>query len=242
MKLLIGDDDSACIDLILKGLEGTGYEAVVAATEDEIWKLLTATESRPSFALLNSGAGKFNGLEICKKFRSTPTLQYTYFVLMNGSTTQKEIMEALKAGADDYLTKPINADELAVRVEIGKRVLQNEEKLTKITQEWKIMLDNLPFGIACLGSEGELTRANRPFFELMGYRDMKALLNKKIGETVIRFPMDFQELLNNIRSSQPFDRIEVECVKRDNSILKLCMWGRPINLNGAVFEIITSLV
>lgn len=241
MKLLIGDDDSASIELILKDLEGMGHEAVVAATEEEVWKVLSSKD-RPSFALLNSGVGTFNGLEICRKFRAAPTLQYTYFVLMNGSTPQKEITEALKAGADDYLRKPVNADELAVRIEIGKRVLQNEEKLTKITQEWKIMLDNLPFGIACLGPEGELTRANRPFFDLMGYRDMKALLNKKIGETIIRFPMDFQELLNNIRSSQPFDRIELECVKRDNSILKLCMWGRPIHLNGAVFEIITSLV
>ncbi len=92
-------------------------------------------------------------------------------------------MVLLEGGADDYLTKPVNPEDLAVRLKAGQRVLQNEEKLTKITQEWKTMLDNLPFGIACLGSDGELRRANRPFFDLMGYRDMKAVLEQEAQET-----------------------------------------------------------
>jgi CheY-like chemotaxis protein len=242
MRVMIGDDDSASSEILLKSLEGTGHQAALATTDDEAWKLLSVTTDRCSFAILNSSSAKINGLEICRKFRATPTLHYTYFVLMNGKASQQEIIDALEAGADDYLAKPVNIEELGVRIRIGQRVLQNEEKLTKITQEWKIMLDNLPFGIACLGAGGELKRANRPFFDLMGYRDMKALLNKKIGETVIRFPADHQELMTNIQSAQPFDRIEVEFVKRDNSIVNICMWGRPINLNGAVFEIITSLV
>ena len=241
MKLLIGDDDPASLELILKTLEGSGHEAVSVANDEETWKQLSAENGRPNFVILNSAAPNLKGLDLCKKFRAIPSLQYTYFMLMNGKSSQHEILNILEAGADDYLIKPINPEELAVRVQIGQRVLQNEEKLTKITQEWKIMLDNLPFGIACLGSEGELKRANRPFFELMGYREMKALLNKKVGETIIRFPSDSAELLANIKAAQPFDRVEVDFVKRDSSVLKLCMWGRPISLNGVVFEIITSL-
>jgi DNA-binding response OmpR family regulator len=243
MKFMIGDDDAASNEAIVKLLKDkdAACEVSVTSTEDEAWKLLSSPKDRPNFAILNSAAPKINGLEICKKFRATPSLQYTYFVLMNGKASHQEIVALLDAGADDYLAKPVTADELAVRIQIGQRVLQNEEKLTRITQEWKIMLDHLPFGIACLGAEGELKRANRPFFELMGYRDMKSLLNKKLGETVIRFPADFRELMTNIGSAQPFDRIEVQFVKRDNAILNICMWGRPISLNGAVFEIITSL-
>ncbi|HEY1800800.1 MAG TPA: response regulator [Terriglobales bacterium] len=241
MKLLIGDDDAASNQEIVKLVQASGHEAVSAATDEEVLKLLSANGKRPNFAILNSSTQNLHGLDICKKFRAAPSLYYTYFVLMNGKSSQEEIMALLEGGADDYLTKPVNPEDLAVRLRAGQRVLQNEEKLTKITQEWKIMLDNLPFGIACLGPEGELRRANRPFFELMGYRDMKAVLNKKLGETVVRFPSDFDELLTNINAAHPFDRVEMDFVKRDSSILKLCIWGRPISLNGVVFELITSL-
>lgn len=242
MKLVIGDDDAASGEALVKVLAESGHEAVLAATDEEVSKLISATSERCSLAILNASSPKINGLEMCKKIRAAASLQYTYFILMSAKTSQQDVMALLGAGADDYLAKPVNPEELAVRIRIAQRALHNEEKLTKITQEWKVMLDNLPFGIACLGGEGQLTRANRPFFDLMGYRDMKALLNKKLGETVIRFPADHQELMNNIQAAQAFDRIEVEFVKRDNSIVNLCMWGRPIRLNGAVFEIITSLV
>jgi CheY-like chemotaxis protein len=241
MKLLIGDDDAASNREIVKLVQAAGHEAVSAATGDEVVKLLSTAGGRPNFAILNSATQNLHGLDICKKFRATPALYYTYFVLMNGNASQEEIMVLLEGGADDYLTKPVNPEDLAVRLKAGQRVLQNEEKLTKITQEWKTMLDNLPFGIACLSSDGELRRANRPFFDLMGYRDMKAVLNKKLGDTVVRFPSDFDELITNIKAAHPFDRVEMDFVKRDSSILKLCVWGRPISLNGVVFELITSL-
>ncbi len=57
---------------------------------------------------------------------------------------------------------------------------------------------------------------------------------------MVRFPSDFDELITNIKAAHPFDRVRWIC-KHDSSILKLCVWGRPISLNGVVFELITSL-
>ena len=79
------------------------------------------------------------------------------------------MLTAFHAGADDYIRKPIDPEELMSRVQTGMRVLEKEEKLSGIIRGWRTMLDSLPFGVACLGHIGQLLRANMIFVELLGY-------------------------------------------------------------------------
>ena len=82
MKLLIGDDDAASNQEIVKLVQASGHEAVSAATDEEVAETsFHSRAGRPNFAILNSSTQNLHGLDICKKFRAVPSLYYTYFVL-----------------------------------------------------------------------------------------------------------------------------------------------------------------
>jgi DNA-binding response OmpR family regulator len=234
MKLLVADDDLLCRHHIVKILSRTGAEVLAVSDGEQAWQVLS-TEDPPRLVVLDWVMPKLNGMELCRRIRASNWPQYTYIILVTARAGRVDMLAALDSGVDDYLAKPFIADELLARIHIGQRVLQKEDRLSHITREWRVMLDSLPFGVACLRPNGELERANKTFFELLGYDDMSELLNKNLERILLPSQPDLQGLLAAIRSAGSVDRVEVEMRTRD-----VLLWGRLIHMpSGPMFEIIT---
>ena len=70
-----------------------------------------------------------NGLELCKKIRKAKFKNYIYFILLTGMSGKQNILDSIKAGIDDFVSKPIDSDELEIRLTSAARVLNLEESL-----------------------------------------------------------------------------------------------------------------
>jgi diguanylate cyclase (GGDEF)-like protein len=80
-----------------------------------------------------------NGIELCKALRNSATQGYVYIIFLTARDSKTDVVEALEAGADDYITKPFHREELLARIRTGLRVLDLERSLKKANEEIKIM-------------------------------------------------------------------------------------------------------
>ena len=125
MKILIADDDAVPRRLLEATLTKWGYEVLVAKDGREAWNILEGEES-PKMAILDWLMPEMDGLEVCRKVRGreqemeTP---YVYIIMLTSKVRKEDVIEGMDAGADDYLTKPFNQNELQVRMMAGQRIL-----------------------------------------------------------------------------------------------------------------------
>lgn len=128
MKILVAEDEPVQLRLFQGLLTSWGHDVVLAADGDRAWSVLTG-ENPPNMAILDWMMPAMDGLKICKQLRQSAVDAYTYVLVVTARDHKNDLVEALEAGADDYLTKPFDIHELKARLQAGKRVLDLEEKL-----------------------------------------------------------------------------------------------------------------
>ena len=128
-KILIADDDAVTRRLLEKTLEHTGYEVVAVEDGSKALECLSHTDG-PRMALLDWLMPGLNGVEVCREMRRHSERPYTYIILLTARTSKEDVVTGLEAGADDYITKPCDAEELKARLRAGERILKLEDKLT----------------------------------------------------------------------------------------------------------------
>ncbi len=128
MKVLIADDDRVSRHLLETLLLKCGYEVVVAGDGVEAWQKLQE-ENAPRLAILDWVMPGMDGLEVCREARKRPAQPYAYLLLLTAKSQKGDIIEGLEAGADDYLIKPFDAQELKARLRVGRRILDLQEEL-----------------------------------------------------------------------------------------------------------------
>lgn len=121
MKLLVAEDD-VLFQRLLAQLLGPEYEIVLACTGDEAWEILQRPDA-PQLAVLDWVMPGLTGPEICRKVRADERLHSMYLLIVTSKNSEADIVAGLRAGADDYITKPPIAAELRARVRVGERVL-----------------------------------------------------------------------------------------------------------------------
>ncbi len=131
MKILIAEDDPVSRRVLEGFLTKWGYELVVTKDGAEAWKALEQ-EAAPPLAVVDWMMPGMDGLELCRKVRERGTGPYTYILLLTAKGRKEDIVRGIEAGADDYLTKPFDAQELRVRIRAGLRVLELQEKLREL--------------------------------------------------------------------------------------------------------------
>lgn len=127
MKILVADD-SEMTRMILQGrLTQWGYEIISARDGYEAWNILQK-KGRPRIILLDWMMPNMNGIELCKKIRQHIKEPYIYIILLTAKKGKQDLIEAMDAGADDFISKPFDPHILKVRLRAGKRItnLQNE--------------------------------------------------------------------------------------------------------------------
>ena len=136
MKVLVAEDDALSRMLLQRTLQRAGYE--VAAVEDGCRALAELSkEDPPRLALLDWIMPGRDGIEVCREVRRRRDHAYTYLVLLSSRETKQDIVQGLESGADDYLTKPYDADELKARLRAGERILELEDRLVEARESMR---------------------------------------------------------------------------------------------------------
>src|SRR5205823_3030181 len=115
MKILIAEDDEITNQILVETLSKWQYEVISTTNGTEAWQMLQQ-EDAPKLALLDWMMPGINGIELCEKIRARRQSSYTYILLLTGKTEKADIIRGLDAGADDYIAKPCDHQELKVRL------------------------------------------------------------------------------------------------------------------------------
>lgn len=156
MKLLIAEDTSFFRN-ILQQVLGREYELVFAHDGDAAWAALQQPDA-PRLAILDWVMPGLSGPQICRKVRSYEALSSMYLILFTARNSEADVISGLRAGADDYITKPFDAGELCARVRMGERALDwrdaveaQSSLVCQALQREKNVFDNLaawPFSLS----------------------------------------------------------------------------------------------
>ena len=134
MRVLVADDDRTTRLILERMLPGWGYEPVLAADGVEAWEILQGHDA-PRLAILDWGMPGLTGPEICRRLRETQRDRSTYAIILTAHDRRDDIVEGLRAGADDYLTKPFDKGELQARLNVGHRLLRLQSALADRLEE-----------------------------------------------------------------------------------------------------------
>jgi diguanylate cyclase (GGDEF)-like protein len=129
MRILLVEDSPLYRRLIESCLRQWGFEFSVATRGTDAWKMLQQADS-PRLVLLDWMLPGMDGVEICKNIRRrSPIEPYVYTILLTARSDKTDLICAMEAGADDFLTKPFDEAELRARLFAGKRILELQEQL-----------------------------------------------------------------------------------------------------------------
>src|SRR5438270_540546 len=128
MQILVAEDNPVFQSMLKNMLGKWGYEVVLADNGERAWQLLQSDKA-PPLAILDWMMPGLDGVEVCRRIRLAAQQRYVYVILLTAKTEQKDLVEGMDAGADDYVTKPFNTHELRVRLRAGRRILDLQEQL-----------------------------------------------------------------------------------------------------------------
>lgn len=139
-RILIADDDERPRQLLAHYLKNWGYAVVSCADGLEAAAILEG-DHPPSIALIDWMMPGLEGIEICRRVRKRPSHRpYIYVILVTGNT---QVAAGLEAGADDFVAKPYDVDELRARLAVGQRVVALERRLAEHNEQLRAALDQL---------------------------------------------------------------------------------------------------
>jgi sigma-B regulation protein RsbU (phosphoserine phosphatase) len=128
MRILIADDESATRRIVETLLTKTGHEVVVAHNGAQAWDILQQPNA-PGLAILDWMMPGLDGLKVCRNVRALKDGAYFYLIIVSAKGQSRDVAAAINAGADDYLSKPFDPEELHARVCAGERVLRLHAEL-----------------------------------------------------------------------------------------------------------------
>ena len=128
MRVLIAEDDLTSRGVLRRILIKWGYEVVVTSDGEEAWAEVQR-ENSPPLLILDWMMPGLDGVEVCRRVRAVPTPSPPYIILLTAREGRKDIVTGLEAGANDYLGKPFDHDELRARVDVGRRFIELNQQL-----------------------------------------------------------------------------------------------------------------
>jgi CheY-like chemotaxis protein len=130
LKVLVAEDEKASREALQKAVRMLGHECRIAADGVDAWHMHEG--ERADVILSSWRLPRMDGLELCRRTRTRrPNDPYTYFILLTGFEDRDRFLEGMAAKADDFQGKPINLDELQVRLVAAARVLALRAKLAE---------------------------------------------------------------------------------------------------------------
>ena len=128
MKLLIAEDDMTSRLILDSILKKWGFATSLACNGKEAWDTMNS-KTAPKIAILDWEMPEMSGIEVCKKIRGIDTSNPPYIIVLTSKEEKKDIVKALDAGANDFISKPYDNEELKARINVGKRMVELQAEL-----------------------------------------------------------------------------------------------------------------
>jgi DNA-binding response OmpR family regulator len=128
MRVLIAEDDVVSRRLLEATLTRLDYEVVTTENGVQAWEILQREDS-PQLAVLDWMMPEMDGVDVCRLVREHRRDRYVYIIFLTAKGQRKDLIAGLEAGADDYVVKPFDPQELRSRIAVGERVLNLESAL-----------------------------------------------------------------------------------------------------------------
>ena len=129
MRILVADDDPIGRRLLERALGKSGHDVVVVPNGADAWQVLSAPDP-PALAILDWMMPELTGIELCRKARETEWAVEPYLIVLTSRGATADVVTALEAGANDYITKPFEIEELRARVSVGERIVTLQQQLS----------------------------------------------------------------------------------------------------------------
>jgi two-component system, cell cycle response regulator len=210
MKILIADDEAVSRHLLEKTLTRASYE-VIAVENGVLAAEQLCRPDGPRLALLDWVMPELLGPDVCRHVRQCRDQPYVYMVLLTSKESKQDVVAGLESGADDYLIKPFDPDELKARLRTGLRILQLEDKLVEAREGMRFKATHDPLtsllnrGVIMDLISKELVRAQREkssitvlLGDLDHFKQVNDTYGHPIGDEVLRETA--RRLLASVRS------------------------------------------
>ncbi len=134
MRILIAEDEPVSRKMLGAALKRMGHEVVATENGQEAWNTLQSDDEL-RLVIADWEMPEMNGLDLVHQIRAElAPKRYTYIILLTARADKADIVVGLEAGADDYLTKPFDPQELKVRIKAGQRIIELEGKLAELSR------------------------------------------------------------------------------------------------------------
>jgi len=139
MRVLIAEDDRVTGEMLSRMLRRWGYDATLVDDGELAWTALSSA-NEPMLAILDWMMPGTDGPEVCRRLRAEYPDAHVYILLVTARDERSDVIAGLEAGADDYVIKPVDPDELRARIGVGVRVLGLRQKLAQRVEELQAAL------------------------------------------------------------------------------------------------------
>jgi two-component system cell cycle response regulator len=249
MNILIAEDDRISRQILRINLEDLGHMVEDVETGAQAWDLL----HNHGFQVLISDwmMPDMDGLELCRRIRSDETYSYLYVILLTAKCRREDRLEGLQSGADDFLTKPLDPDELAARLAVAERILAMQGKLAKANNNLEIanqrfseLYMGLPIACIAYDAYGRILDWNRSCETLFDLQT-EMVLQKPFWQIIARPRNEAQirELVAAVISGEKFENQELTYNHPDGTARHLLSSTFPLHgPNGHVVGGISTYV
>ncbi len=133
-RVLLAEDENVTRRLLEAQMTRFGFEVISVADGLKAWEILQSPDS-PSLVVLDWNMPGLDGPDICRRLRERGGSGYTYMLLVTARAAKSDVVQGLSAGADDFVSKPVDPDELHARLRTGERIVRLERELAaQVTQ------------------------------------------------------------------------------------------------------------
>lgn len=136
-RILIAEDDPIARCILETTLRKCGYDVTAMSDGQAAWQALQQPAA-PRLAILDWMMPGMDGVTICRALRARAPIPYVYVLMLTARGQKQDVIEALEAGADDYLVKPFDQYELRARLTVGNRILELQQGYLTACEELRV--------------------------------------------------------------------------------------------------------
>jgi light-regulated signal transduction histidine kinase (bacteriophytochrome) len=211
MRILIAEDAPVSRRLLQRCLQKWGHDVVVASNGAEAWQHFSQGDFR--MVISDWMMPGMDGPEFIRRIRASQRLGYVYTVLLTAKSEKEDIVAGMDAGADDFVTKPFDQDELRVRLRAGERIVRLEQTLAEQNQELRTRAEEME--AFAYSASHDLQTPLRTFegyarWLLEDYGEVLDAQGRELCDDIIEDALHMKTLLDGLLEYSRIGRLEIE--------------------------------